>query len=120
MRSSSGSQKQRLPTLNPEQVQTLYAEWQDRYAAKCAQDRNKAAEHLTRYIEEQARQSPPPPPFKWVCGAETKDSMDPEFMRIHQPHCQAAGEERIAHEQRERRARQRSGSASIKRSGSGG
>jgi hypothetical protein len=31
-------------------------------------------------------------------------------MRIHQPHCQAAGEERIAHEQRERRARQRSGS----------
>jgi len=40
-------EKQRLPTLNPEQVQTLYAEWQDRYAAKRAQDRNKATSRAT-------------------------------------------------------------------------
>ena len=36
-------QKERLPGLDREQFQTLYAEWQDQYAAKAAQDRNTAS-----------------------------------------------------------------------------
>jgi len=31
-----------------------------------------------------------------VCGAKTKDPLDPAWMAIHQPLIQAAGEERIA------------------------
>jgi hypothetical protein len=36
-------QKERLPTLTPEQFQSLFALWQDHYAGKCVQDHKKAA-----------------------------------------------------------------------------
>jgi hypothetical protein len=97
--------KQRLPTLNPEQAQTLFAEWQDRYRGKCVQDHKRAIAGVVAAIDEYAKTNPPVPPFKCVCGAETRDPTDPEFMAIHMPHCQQAGEERIAREWRERSAR---------------
>jgi hypothetical protein len=99
-------QKRFFPGLDREQFQWLFAVCQDRYAAKCEQDRIRARVRILRYAEAQAKRIPPSPPFKCVCGAETKDPLDPAWTAIHQPHIQAAGEERIAREQRERRARQ--------------
>jgi len=98
-------QKHRLPTLNPEQFQTLFAEWQDHYAAKCVQDRTRAVANIIAIGDEYAKTNPPAPPFRCVCGVETNDPTDPAFMVIHMPHCQQAGEERIARELRERSAR---------------
>ena len=96
-------QQQRLPgLLNREQFQTLFAEWQDRYAAKAAQDRKRAVANIMRIGDEHAKTNPPAL-FKCVCGVETKDPTDPQFMAIHMPHCRQAGEERIAREMRERR-----------------
>src|SRR5215471_15855862 len=91
-------QKQRLPTLNPEQVQTLYAEWQDRYRGKCVQDRKRAVANIIAISEELAKTNPPSPPFTCVCGEQATDPFDPAWIAIHQPHIQAAGEERIARE----------------------
>jgi len=82
-------QKQSMPNLTPEQVQTLFVEWQDRYAAKCERDRRKAIADLMAFAEACAKINPPSPPFRCVCGAETIDPMDPEFQRIHIPHFQA-------------------------------
>jgi len=97
-------QKQRLPTLTPEQFQSLYDEWMDHYRAKCAQDRKRTVANIVAIGDEFAKTNPPAL-FKCVCGVETKDPTDPEFMAIHMPHCQQAGEERIARELRERSAR---------------
>jgi hypothetical protein len=98
-------QKRHLPALDREQFETLFAEWQDRYAGKCVQDRMRARNRIQRHAEAQVKRIPPLPPFKCVCGAQTKDPLDPAWFNEHQPHCQRAGEERIARE-RERPARQ--------------
>src|SRR5262249_24274865 len=99
-------QKQRLPTLNREQFQTLFAEWQDHYAGKCVQDRQRAVKKIMAIGDEYAKTNPPAPPFTCACGEQTRDPSDPVWMASHQPHCQQAGEERIARELRERSARQ--------------
>jgi len=91
-------QKQHLPGLDREQFQTLYAEWRNRYAAKCEQGRMRARDQIMRYAEARAKRNPPSPPFRCVCGAETKDPLDPAWFKEHQPHLQAAGEERLARE----------------------
>jgi hypothetical protein len=41
-----------------------------------------------------AKKNPPAPPFRCVCGAETKEPFHPEFWSVHQPHIEAAGEAR--------------------------
>lgn len=84
-------QKERMPNLAPEQVRTLFGEWQDRYAGKCAQDRRKAAADLMAFAEACAKINPPAPPFRCVCGVETLDPMNPDFQRVHMPHFQAVG-----------------------------
>ena len=89
-------QKERLPNLSPEQFQTLFAEWQDRHAAKMAIRRQRAVANITAIAEEFAKTNPPTPPFRCGCGAEIKDPNDPELMKIHVPHCVAASEEREA------------------------
>jgi hypothetical protein len=66
----------------------------------------RARDRILRHAEAQAKRIPPSPPFKCVCGAETKDPLDPAWFEEHQPHFQRAGEERRAREQRERRAKQ--------------
>jgi hypothetical protein len=99
-------QKQRLP---PKKVQNLFDLWQERYAGKCVQDRKRVIANVVAIAEEYAKTNPPAPPFRCPCGEQTKDPFDPAWLAIHQPHCQAAGEERIAREQRERSARQGGG-----------
>src|SRR5215469_10210967 len=66
-------QKQRLPTLTPEQFQTLYDEWMDHYRGKCVQDRKRAVANIMAIGDEYARTNPPAPPFRCVCGVETRD-----------------------------------------------
>jgi len=86
-------QKQRVPDLTREEFQTLFAEWQERYAARTKIELERAKANLMAIAEEHAKHAPPAPPFKCVCGAETKDPLDPGFMAVHQPHFQAASEE---------------------------
>jgi hypothetical protein len=84
----------------------LYDEWVDHYRGKCVQDRKRAVANIMAIGDGYAKTNPPVPPFTCVCGEQTKDPTDPAFMAIHMPHCQQAGEERIARELRERSARQ--------------
>jgi hypothetical protein len=83
-------QKERIPGLDREEFQTLFAEWQEHYHAKVEIDRKLAEAKLVAFTEEHAK-TRPPPPFKCVCGAEAKNPFDPDWMRVHQPHCQNAG-----------------------------
>jgi hypothetical protein len=83
-------QKERLPSLDREQFQTLYAEWQDRYAAKAAQDRKRGVANITRIADECARETVPSDPFVCPCGAVLNDPLDPAVMAVHQPHYAAA------------------------------
>jgi hypothetical protein len=76
-------QKRLFPGLDCEQFQTLYAEWQDRYAAKCEQARIRARDRILRYAQKQAKRNAPSPPFKCVCGAETKEPLDPAWVATH-------------------------------------
>ena len=83
-------QKERLPHLDREQFQTLYAEWQDRYAAKAAQDRKRGVANIMRISDEYARANVPADPFVCPCGAVLNDPLDPAVMAIHLPHYAAA------------------------------
>jgi hypothetical protein len=87
---SRRSQKERLPGLDREQFQTLYAEWQDRYAAKAAQDRKRGVANIKRISDEYARANVPADSFVCPCGAVLNDPLDPAVMAIHQPHYLAA------------------------------
>jgi hypothetical protein len=52
-RSSGGCKKSAcLASLDREQFQTLYAEWQDRYAAKAAQDRKRGVANIMTISDE--------------------------------------------------------------------
>ena len=84
-------QKQRLPGLDREQFRTLYAEWRECYTAKAILDHRATFAKLVAQTEEVAKLKPPATPFRCVCGAESRDPFAPEFERIHQPHCAAAG-----------------------------
>ena len=87
-------QRRKFPGLDGEQFQVLFSEWRDRYAGKCALDRSKALADLTATIDAQASRNPPSPPFKCVCGTETHNPADPDFMKLHMPHCHEASEAR--------------------------
>jgi len=83
-------QKERLPGLDREQFQTLYAEWQDRYAAKAAQDRKRGVANIIRIGDECAHANVPSDPFVCPCGEVLDDPTDPAVMAVHQPHYLAA------------------------------
>src|SRR5262249_35016144 len=83
-------QKESVPHLDREQFQTLYAEWQDRYACKCEQDRKRGVANIIRIGEECARANVPADPYRCPCGEVLNDPLDPAVMAIHQPHYAAA------------------------------
>jgi len=82
----------------------LYGLWQERYAAKTVQDRKRAKLDIMRHAEDQAKKNEhrvlrnlwrraflsPAAAFRCVCGAETKNPLDPAWMAEHKPHVEKA------------------------------
>jgi hypothetical protein len=55
------------------------------YAARARIEHKRACADIMAIAEEYAKINPPAPPFKCLCGAETNNLADPEFMRVHMP-----------------------------------
>ena len=73
-------QKQRVPDLDREQFQTLFAEWRERYFAKAVIDHRATFARLVALTEACARLKPPAAPFRCVCGAESVDPFTSGFV----------------------------------------
>jgi len=96
-------QKRREPDLSTAEWIELFRLWGYGYAARRARERDEAIAQMLATIDDYAQTNPPAAPFCCPCGAETSDPFDPSWVAIHQPHCQQAGEERIAREWQARR-----------------
>jgi hypothetical protein len=63
------------------------------YAARWERQRDESIANMVATIDAYARVNQPGV-FRCVCGETTSDPLDPAWMRIHQPHVQAASLER--------------------------
>jgi hypothetical protein len=80
-------QKARMPELAEAEWLDLFHIWLAGYVARVKRRREQAFAGILEFAEQSARERPPAPPFRCVCGAETRDPLDPAWMAIHQPHC---------------------------------
>ena len=101
-------QKKRMPWLSKEQFLDLFEIWRDGYITKLeaelAEVRKRMTENdckLAALAAEHAARNPHLNQFVCRCGAVIADPLDPEQLRIHQPHFIAASLSQV-HEHLER------------------
>ena len=89
-------QKKRMPQLSKEQFLDLFHEWRDHYLARLeielAEVRKRMAENDCKLAELRRRRGNSTDTNRFVCkcGEVIADPLDPEQMKIHQPHFIAA------------------------------
>ena len=84
--------KRVLPDLASPDWLHLFELWYDKYCALIEVRRAKALRKVIEFGEQAVRENPPT--FRCRCGEVTADPLDPEQMRIQQPHFIAASLER--------------------------